>query len=322
MGISGNGTHGTERKSGRLTKIHFREVLSVPLIHVNGIEIHYHMQGKGTPIVFLHPPCIGSRVFTYIRNDLSEDHKTVLFDFRGHGRSGSSHAPITIPLLAEDVRQLMDRLDISKAYLCSYSMSSVVALQALLSYPDRFLGGICIGGTAEITGWKTRAKLKAGIWAGKLRARDLISVPLAWVHADNRETFYRIRGETRSGDIENWRQYMESGLSYSAVSRLKNIHQPMLLMCGQKDNEFKGYMKVLQNGLTNFSSAYIPGLKHTLPIYGAEPIGELVRGWLNAQQRQREDFQPAAKREEEHRVAFTALPSDQQDLDAQEPYYH
>jgi pimeloyl-ACP methyl ester carboxylesterase len=57
----------------------------VPLIHANGIELHYHLQGKGTPIVFLHPPCIASRVFTYLRNDLSQDHKTLLFDFRGMG---------------------------------------------------------------------------------------------------------------------------------------------------------------------------------------------------------------------------------------------
>ncbi len=306
----------------------------MPLIHSNGVELHYHLQGKGTPIVFLHPPCLGSRVFTYLRNDLAEDHKTLLFDFRGHGRSGGSKSPITIPLLAEDVRQLMDRLNISKAYLCGYSLGTMVALQALLTYPDRFLGGIMLGGVPKVTGWKTRFKLKAGVMAGRLKARDLISISLAWVHADNRETFYRIRGETMAGDIAKWREYMDSGLNQSFTGRLKEIRQPMMLLCGQRDLEYKEYLKVLQKGLTNYSSAYIPGLKHTLPIFGAEPIGELIRNWVSAQEMERENElelalaqqgQMKAKRfyaiEEEKREEDKTFSFDETDPEGQ-PHYH
>ncbi|RED57151.1 alpha/beta fold hydrolase [Cohnella lupini] len=304
----------------------------MPLIHANGVELHYHLQGKGTPIVFLHPPCIGSRVFTYLRNDLAEDHKTLLFDFRGHGRSGGSRSPITIPLLAEDLRQLLDRLNISQAYLCGYSLGTMVALDALLTYPDRFLGGILLGGVSEVTGWKTRAKLKAGLWAGKMKARDLISIPLAWAHADNRETFYRIRGETMAGDIVKWREYMASGLKQSFNARLGEIRQPMMLLCGQKDKEFKGYMKTLQKGLTNYSAAYIPGLKHTIPIYGAEPIGELVRGWVSAQELDRENElersglakarRSYAIEEEERLGERKPFTFDEAEPEAQEPFYH
>lgn len=293
----------------------------MPLIHANGVELHYHMQGTGTPIVFLHPPCIGSRVFTYIRNDLSQDHKTLLLDFRGHGRSSSSEAPITIPLLAEDVHQLMDLLGISKAFLCAYSLGTMVAMQTLLTYSDRFMGGILLGGVAEVNGWKTKAKIKAGLLAGKLRARELISLPLSWIHADNREAFYRIRGEIRTGDIQKWREYMASGLKCSLTGRLNELKQPLLLLCGERDREFKGYMKVLQKGLPNSSSAFIPGVKHTLPIYGAASIGELIRGWIQAQQLQgiadrNESVREMGSREIEH------PPLENQEQQPYEPFYH
>ncbi|WP_158602207.1 alpha/beta fold hydrolase [Cohnella endophytica] len=300
----------------------------MPLIHVNGVELHYHLQGKGTPIVFVHPPCIGSRVFTYLRNDLSQDHKTLLFDFRGHGRSESSKARITIYSLAEDMLRLLDALHIEQAYVCAYSESSFVALQALMTYPNRFVGGILLGGVAEATGWKTRAKLKAGLWAGRLGARGLISFPLSWVHADNHEAFYRIRGETRSGDMRKWREYMESALAYSASKRLKEIKQPMLLLCGQKDAEYKIYMREMQRGLTNFSSAYIPGVGHTLPIYGAAPIGELMRGWVSAQEGQRiqESMRTVHRAAERARPAYEDIVASPRDYDseqeAQEPYFH
>jgi pimeloyl-ACP methyl ester carboxylesterase len=279
MGIS----NGTPRKSGRLTKTEL-EVMVMPLIHANGVELHYHLQGKGTPIIFVHPPCIGSRVFTYLRNDLSEDHRTLLFDFRGHGRSASSTTPITIPLLAEDICRLMDVLDISSAYLCGYSLGSMVVLQALLTYPQRFRGGILLGGLAEVNTVKTRAKMNAFLVAGRVRAKRLMSFPIAWANADNHEAYHRLRGETRAGDAAKWMEYMRSGLHYSVKDRLEDIHQPVLLICGERDREYRRYMQELQKGLPNDSSAFIPEVRHILPTFGAGPVSELIRGWVDAQE--------------------------------------
>lgn len=256
----------------------------MPLIHANGAELHYYLQGKGTAIVFVHPPCIGSRVFTYLRNDLAQDHRTLIYDIRGHGRSASSKTRVTIPLLAEDIRQLMDVLEISSAYVCGYSLGTMVALQALLTYPDRFRGGILLGGLAEASGWKTRAKINAFLVAGRLRARRLMSFPIKWANADNYETYKRLRGEERSGDVAKWREYMESGLRYSIKHRLGEIRQPVLLVCGEQDREYKGYMRELQLGLPNDSSAYIPGVRHLLPTFAAGPVAELIRGWVDAQE--------------------------------------
>ncbi|MFC5405590.1 alpha/beta fold hydrolase [Cohnella soli] len=293
----------------------------MPLIHVNGVELHYHLQGTGAPIVFLHPPCLGSRVFTYLRNDLSRDHRTLLFDHRGHGRSGTSQARITIALLAEDTRRLLDALDIGQAYLCAYSLGSLVALQALLTHPDRFIGGVLLGGLSEATGWQTRMRLKLGMAAEKIGARDLISLPLSWTHADNHEAFYRLRGEIRSGDMRKWREYTESALAFSTTGRLKEILQPMLLVCGQRDTEFKAYMHTLQHELPNFSAAYMTGVKRTLPIHAAGPLGTYIRSWVSKQ----EDRQRRARRRREDDAAdrFAFAGSFEQDgEDADGPLYH
>ncbi|WP_152619398.1 alpha/beta fold hydrolase [Cohnella kolymensis] len=265
------------------------EVPVMPLIHANGVELHYHLQGKGTSVIFVHPPCIASRVFTYVRNDLSQDHRTLLFDFRGHGRSASSATPITIPLLAEDIRQLMDVLDIPSAYLCGYSLGSMVVLHALLTYPQRFRGGILLGGLAEVNTVKTRAKINAFLAAGTLRAQRFMSFPIAWANADNYQTYKRLRSETRSGDRAKWMEYMRSGLHYSVKDRLEDIRQPVLLICGERDREYKAYMRELQQGLPNDSSAFMPGVRHILPAFGAGPVSELIRGWVDAQEERSSD---------------------------------
>lgn len=254
----------------------------MPKAQINGVDLHYHIQGRGTAIVFMHPACIGSRIFTYLRNDLARDFRTLLFDFRGHGRSGTSDARVAFPLLVEDTLRLMDHLKIASAYLCAYSIGSMVALEAMLTRPDRFRGAALLSGMAEIADWKTRAKLKLVGLAGRLKAREMLVLPQLWSNSDNIETYRRMRGETKDGDMAKWREYMESASRYSAVSRLPEIRQPVLLLCGERDGGTKQAALTLQQGLPNASLAFIPGRKHTLPTYGASESGALIRDWLYA----------------------------------------
>ncbi|MBW5447294.1 alpha/beta fold hydrolase [Cohnella sp. CFH 77786] len=254
----------------------------MPRIRANGIEMHYHVQGKGLPIVFLHPPCIGSRIFTYLSNDLSQDHKSLLFDMRGHGQSGTSGERLTIPLIAQDTCRLMDALDIPSAYLCAYSVATMAALEALHAHPERFRGAILMGGAAQVTGWKTRAKLRLGRIAGRWRLKELLSLPILWSNSDRIETFRRLRKETTAGDVAKWAEYLEGARQYSAVGYLAEIRQPVLLLCGEKDREFKTYMKILQKGLPLASIAYVPGVKHTLPTHAAHEVAPIIREWIKA----------------------------------------
>lgn len=256
----------------------------MPFLTVNDVRIHYHVQGKGAALVFLHPPCIGSRVFTYLSNDLARDHRTLMFDFRGHGRSAASDVPLTVPLLARDTVRLMEQLDLSSAYICAYSVASMVALEAMHTYPDRIRGAILLGGMAEPSARNTRRKLRLAAWAGRLGAKDLLSVPILWSNSDNPYTLKRLRAETVAGHLANWRQYFEATRAYSAVDRLPEIRQPVLLLCGEKDGEGRQHALTLQRGLANLSTAFIPCVKHTLPTDAAGEAGPLCRGWLYAQE--------------------------------------
>ncbi|WP_123039444.1 alpha/beta fold hydrolase [Cohnella candidum] len=280
----------------------------MPLTHANGVEFHYHLQGKGTAVVFLHPACIGSRVFTYLRNDLSQDHRTLLFDFRGHGRSGGSSGKITMPLLVEDTCRLMDALDMSSAYLCAYSASSLVALEAMLTHPDRFRGAILLSGMAEAAGWRTKTKLRFGSIAARMRARELLAYPQLWKNSDSIETYRRLRKEMAGGHLNHWRDYMDSIRGYSAVARLPEIEQPVLIVCGERDEEAKRHARVLQQGLPNDSTVFLPGRSHALPTYGSEEVGPLIRGWLYAQEGRRPEMRDdSSLNDNDHLIAQMEL---------------
>lgn len=254
----------------------------MPMISAGGIRLHYHLQGSGATIVFLHPPCIGSRVFTYLLNDLSRDHRTLLFDLRGHGQSPKSETPLTISLLAEDACRLMDALDISKAYLCAYSSAALIAMEAMLSHPDRFLGAALLSGIIQASGSKSGWKLWFGSLAARMKAKEILVLPQLWSNSDNIYTYRNLRRETSAGDLANWRQYMDSALRHSVTERLREIRRPVLMICGDKDQEARRQARIMQQALPYPSTAFLAGMKHTLPTHAADSAGAVIRDWIRA----------------------------------------
>ncbi|WP_194830652.1 alpha/beta fold hydrolase [Laceyella tengchongensis] len=157
----------------------------MPLIEANGTRLHYHLAGQGPTLVFIHPPLITSAVFRYQIAELTTSFRVLTFDIRGHGASTPSPTPLTYPLIVEDIRQLLNKLGIEEAYLCGYSTGGSIVLEALLSYPDRFAGGILISAMSEASTLYLRAAIGAATHlCTPICFRSLATI-LSWSNADN-----------------------------------------------------------------------------------------------------------------------------------------
>lgn len=255
----------------------------MPMMNVNGVSLHYHIQGRGTPVIFIHPPYIASRIFQYQKYQLSEQHKAVTFDIRGHGRSGSSPVPLTFPVIVEDMKQLLDALDIEQAYVCGYSVGSMVALEALLTSPQRFCGGIMISGTPAIQDVMTRSQVVAGAVASTPRSKSALGFTIAWGNADNRLTFDHLRNEAHHGDPAKWKEYSRCCLTFDCADRLFRIKQPMLLIYGERDHQFHRYAHLMHDQLPDSELYFIRGMRHQLPTKAPEKVSNLISQWIAKQ---------------------------------------
>lgn len=106
----------------------------MPTETVNGTQLYYEVSGDGTPIVFLHGVMMGSRFFVEQQGPLAEDHRPVVLDFRGHGRSAKSETGHTLPTYAADLEAFLESRSFEQIVLVGWSMGSLVAWE----YIDRF----------------------------------------------------------------------------------------------------------------------------------------------------------------------------------------
>lgn len=77
-------------------------------------KIFYETMGKGVPIIFIHPPAMGRKVF-YYQGLLAEHFQVVFPDLSGNGDTIGPEKTVTIQGYAEEVKAVLDHLEIEKA---------------------------------------------------------------------------------------------------------------------------------------------------------------------------------------------------------------
>jgi len=201
---------------------------------------------------------------------------TVRFDIRGHGKSAPSVKPLTYPLIVEDISQLMLHLEIEKAYLCGYSTGGSIVLEFLLTYPEKALGGIVVGGMSEIHDLRLGSRIFLGIALTKLRAIRPLALSLAWSNSDSQDLLWNSYLDSKQGNPPNMEQYYRYSLHYNCTERLPSVRLPVLLVYGAKDKGFHSYGHLLNQRLPNSELWMIPNMTHQIPSKAATTFNHRI----------------------------------------------
>jgi pimeloyl-ACP methyl ester carboxylesterase len=158
-----------------------------------GVSLSGEQRGDGAPIVLLHGLTATRRYVVMGSSRLERaGYRTIAYDARGHGHSNpaSTSGAYTYDLLAEDLRAVLDELEIERAVLAGASMGAQTALRFALEHPARVsaLGLITPAFDPEVpvepdtySGWDRLAQgLRDGGVEGFVSAYDLDSVPERW----------------------------------------------------------------------------------------------------------------------------------------------
>jgi len=108
------------------------------LIKTNGIKLHTVIIGEGPPLVLLH----GFPDFWYgwksVISGLKSDYKLIIPDMRGYNLSDKPKGVnnYKIELLIDDIKGLIESLNLGKVYLAGHDWGGAVAWAFAEKYPD------------------------------------------------------------------------------------------------------------------------------------------------------------------------------------------
>lgn len=107
----------------------------------DGVPIAYEVQGSGEPtLVFIHGWSSDGRYWRGQLPHFSQNHRVITLDLAGHGHSGLGRDAYTMPAFGEDVKAVMDDLEVERAILIGHSMGGPVSVEAARLMPERVIG--------------------------------------------------------------------------------------------------------------------------------------------------------------------------------------
>ena len=155
-------------------------------------------------------------------------YRVVALDNRGHGQSEKRYeaAAYSSQIMAEDVRRLMDHLDIGQAAVMGYSMGARISAHLALAHPER-LSALLLGGLGihlvEGVG------LPLGI-ADAMEAHSLDDL------TDPMQRMFRAFAETTKSDLKALAACIRGSRQTLTKAQLGQISVPTLVSVGTKDD--------------------------------------------------------------------------------------
>ncbi len=104
---------------------------------VNGVKLSYRTYGTGFPVILIHGYGAKKEIWKPQIVDLYKRFKVITFDLRGTGESDRPKIHYTMKMLTEDIKGLIDFLQIEKAHIIGRSFGGMIAQNFTLLFPQK-----------------------------------------------------------------------------------------------------------------------------------------------------------------------------------------
>lgn len=225
------------------------------------VDVQPTGEDRGEPIVLVHGFASNHAVnwvnTLWVRTLTHDGRRVIALDNRGHGQSERAYTPeaYAAPVMAEDVRRLMDHLGIERADVMGYSMGARITAFLALAHPARLrsalLGGL---GIKLIDG----VGLPPGI-------ADAMEAPGADVLTDPMQRMFRLFAEQTKSDLRAMAACIRGSRQTLTEDEVRSIAVPTLVSVGTAD-DVAGAAAPLARLLPQGQVLDIPGRDHNLAV--------------------------------------------------------
>jgi pimeloyl-ACP methyl ester carboxylesterase len=244
----------------------------MPKAQINGIELYYEVHGQGPAVVFAHGA--GGNHLSWWQQVpvLARQYRCISFDHRGFGQSlDVPHGPGS-QAFVQDLKGLLDHLEIERAALVAQSMGGRTCLGFTLAYPERVPALVM----ADTTGGFSDARM------AQLRAEG--ETALAGANPPPR-TYARHFPQEQPASAFLYEQIralnpprQEAAGPGPTAEQVRALRTPTLLIVGEHDVIAPpALMKMFQNYIPHARLAEVAGAGHSVYFEKSAEFNRLVQ---------------------------------------------
>lgn len=265
----------------------------------SGVRLHHRIQGNphGPWIVLVNGLLSDTTMWAGILPGLVARFHVLTFDCRGQGRSDAPPADAyPVALMAEDLWEMLERLNIRRPWLVGLSNGANLSLELLATHPGAFAGAVltssasCVDFTSRLRVLHWIQCLQVG---GPLMQFDAVA-PYLWGdrflasrHGVLR-TYHQARLEASNAthaveeaSFMGATLQMKGTLEWDIRDRLGEIVDPVLFLVGAEDLLTPPW-KCLETakGVKGARFEVIPGIGHAFPVEDPKAFASRVTDFI------------------------------------------
>ena len=264
----------------------------MPTARINGVDIYYESHGEGFPLALAYG--LGGSTVQWKPQiaAFSQRYRLILWDPRGHGGSDSppEAGDYGQDISANDLKGLLDHLDIQQAYVGGLSMGGGIAVRFAALHPER-MAALLIFDSATASGRgptaESRSVREEIIRLAETEGMEAVA-EYSIKHNPN-VTSSPVRGKSHAerirrmytslnpvGYAQNCRMLLRDGFDSSL---LEGIETPTLVMAGDQDPALPA-CRWIHEKISGSRLVVIPGAGHLSNRDQPEAFNEAALSFL------------------------------------------
>ena len=255
---------------------------------VNGIETNYEIHGaKGAPwLTFSHSLACSLRMWDGQVAAFKDRFRILVYDTRGHGESEAPKGPYTLDTLVEDLRALLEELDIKRTDFVGLSMGGMIGQVLVLTDPGLF-ERVVLADTGHTQTPETRKQWEERIATAETKGmQPLVQATLErWFTEPFRkskpEVVKKIADLIQRTPVPGYVGCCHAISKLNTTARLKEIKRPVLAIAGEQDAAAPGTRYIGEN-VPGAKLVMIPQAAHIANIEQAEIFNRALREFLSS----------------------------------------
>jgi pimeloyl-ACP methyl ester carboxylesterase len=241
-------------------------------VDVNDIKVYYEVYGEGEPLLLLHGNGGSIESFIYQIPELSKHFKVITIDSRAQGRSSDSDQEISYALMASDMSELIDKLNLGKVNVAGWSDGGNIGLELAYTHPEKILKVITFGANYSNENFMATPEDVT------MDPNDPLIVqtsPMMQISA----TAERLSpNRERLPIIEKKLKVLTEKYPNFTLDQLKTINVPFMIVAGDHDLIDIDHTILLFKNLPKVHLFVVPGASHFAPAEYPELINnEIIR---------------------------------------------
>ena len=235
-------------------------------------KLHYVVEGDGKVLVFIHGLSDDLNYWEVLTANLKKNFKVIRFDLQGHGESELVDDEISIDIYANDLKNLLDGLNVKKVNLVGFSLGGAIALDFSIKYSDYVDSLVLMSSFSKSDDYSKNIfnQFKNALKSSFEDFYDLI-LPMVLcknvIENHNEELKMLKQIASQNADTEAYIKAVDACCEFDVDEDLAKINIPTLILAGKYDEIFLPEMQAdFKNKIKNSRLIVFDDVKHNLLV--------------------------------------------------------